>query len=780
MGKKKVRLIFTILVAAVLITFVFSLVSSVFAQATELIYPDISKDNPNGPQPPNEVRTLPNFIRYLFNFGIAIAGLAAFVSFVYGGVRYVTSAGNPGGISDAKDQIKASLLGLVLLLGSWLLLTTINPQLVILQIAKSGAERQGVILFAQGNTDCSTEFPQQEGVDFLRVKNSFSDLTNATATSLNFPDRKEYPNGTVKAIKFLNSSEEVGITIYPQSDYREAPSFRSADELDAQGRPLFIPAGTCHQVNAASGSVDIVWKSPGVYLFSQPNCKGTVRLFTGNTASMEKFDNLAQSLKIIPSTTQVSTPYTPEELDGLTPAEIERIGAGNLFHTSNIITNKVGVVLFQNTGAQGDGAVFLGGPVSYVAQPKAECINITNACKTDQEPYCVSSSEIGTQIAGDVSSLRVFDQYIGVSVTGAPGGQTIGSTNPPSGDGVTLFGNYEFNEQDVDIRNSDDQKHCGPINAQTDKTDALKSGKPLWVNGSKNFTNGATIGSEDNESKESCPTILEIRTRASSIRVDGDYIAVLFRKDGRAEMFKAPGGDYRLSENHIGDDKARYLLVIPIAPNSSENRRAAPPPPKTTPPPPQEPTLTLKVNGQEKSSIKIKPNESIRLAWDTIGFQNCQASSPPSNLPPWNGTKASSGNEVVVSSAQEGTYTFSLRCYAAGAVPATKTVTVVASAGVDETQPTVDLKINGQDGPLTFRRSKDEGLVPLTWVSTNADQCFGKDLLALPNNKPSGSFILDLRPLLPIPGKSYRYTIECRNLSSGKSGEDTVAITAKD
>src|SRR3989344_4157925 len=145
---KKTRLIFTILVTAVLITFIFSLVGSVFAQYTELAYPQI----PGGAQPPNEVRGLPNFIKYAFNLAIAVAGLAAFVSFVYGGVRYLASAGNPGTLSDAKEQIKASLLGLVLLLGSWLLLTTINPKLVILQVNKDAtSSRQGIILFAGAN-----------------------------------------------------------------------------------------------------------------------------------------------------------------------------------------------------------------------------------------------------------------------------------------------------------------------------------------------------------------------------------------------------------------------------------------------------------------------------------------------------------------------------------------------------------------------------------------------------------------------------------------------------
>src|SRR3989344_3609789 len=238
MNQKKTRLIFTILVTAILITFIFSFVGSAFAQQTELVYPKIL-DGKGGASPPNEVRGLPNFIKYMFNFGIAIAGLVAFISFVYGGFRYTASAGNPGNLKDAQDQIKASLLGLGLLLGSWLLLTTINPQLVVLQLSKEGAGQQGIILFSGINSaSCDTK-SLQEGTDFLRVKNNLSDLT---AKGKNFPQ--------VKAIKFLNSSEEIDVTIYPEKLYQPPgkPTFRSA-ALD------FIPANSpCMEVSATSGS----------------------------------------------------------------------------------------------------------------------------------------------------------------------------------------------------------------------------------------------------------------------------------------------------------------------------------------------------------------------------------------------------------------------------------------------------------------------------------------------------------------------------------------------
>ncbi len=547
MNQKTVRLIFTILVSAVLITFIFSLVApAVFAQYTELVYPDISKNNPNGPRPPNEVRELPNFIRYAFNLAIAIAGLAAFVSFVYGGVRYMTSAGNPGGISDAKDQIKASLLGLTLLLGSWLLLTTINPKLVVLKIDKGGGDRQGVILFAPGvpcKTGADNTKDRKEGEHYLRVKNSKADVTK-------FSGSERFPS--VSSIQFLNSSEQIGIDLYSEYDYGPEPKGK-LPIFHSQGS---IAAGTCVDVNKDIGSIDVIWKVPGIYLFAGAGCTGDVQVYTGDTANFGDFDDDAKSLKIIPATTQISTPYTQEELEGLTPAEIEKIG--ELFHTSTAITNKLGVVLFENEGAQYDGAVYLGGEILYGQPVKAECVNITNACKTDQEPYCTSPIE--TQIVGKVSSLRVFNQYLLSDVP--TGGQITQYKGAPSGDGVTLFGNYDFNEQDPGSRPAADQQiYCGPINATTAPASDLKIGKPLWVDANhlQNINFGAT--NTTYPGTLNCKELF-LNHWGSSIRVDGDYIAVLFRGDGRVEVFRKD--DNRLRENHIGDDSARYLLVIPV------------------------------------------------------------------------------------------------------------------------------------------------------------------------------------------------------------------------
>ncbi len=95
----------------------------------EVNYPTIE-----GIRPQDIILTLPEYVKYIFNFSLAIAGLVVFAVLIYGGFRYLTSAGSPAVQKDARSQIFAGFLGLIVLLSSYLILTTINPQLVFLSI----------------------------------------------------------------------------------------------------------------------------------------------------------------------------------------------------------------------------------------------------------------------------------------------------------------------------------------------------------------------------------------------------------------------------------------------------------------------------------------------------------------------------------------------------------------------------------------------------------------------------------------------------------------------
>ena len=74
-----------------------------------------------------------DYILRIYQFGLMIAGLAGFGAIVYGGLKYTLSAGNISSQQDAKETITQALLGLALLLGAVLILTTIDPKLSVLK-----------------------------------------------------------------------------------------------------------------------------------------------------------------------------------------------------------------------------------------------------------------------------------------------------------------------------------------------------------------------------------------------------------------------------------------------------------------------------------------------------------------------------------------------------------------------------------------------------------------------------------------------------------------------
>ena len=95
--------------------------------------------NVNWPPSPVGTRLTPeselgDLIEYLYEWGIFLGGLAAFIALIIAGFQYLTSVGDPAKMKDAMDRIKSTFFGLVLLLGSWLILNKISPQFTTLQL----------------------------------------------------------------------------------------------------------------------------------------------------------------------------------------------------------------------------------------------------------------------------------------------------------------------------------------------------------------------------------------------------------------------------------------------------------------------------------------------------------------------------------------------------------------------------------------------------------------------------------------------------------------------
>jgi len=76
------------------------------------------------------------YLQVLFQLLIGIAGLLSVIMIVIGGIEYMSTDAIQGK-EEGKERITQAILGLILALGAWLLLNTINPDLLSLRINMS-------------------------------------------------------------------------------------------------------------------------------------------------------------------------------------------------------------------------------------------------------------------------------------------------------------------------------------------------------------------------------------------------------------------------------------------------------------------------------------------------------------------------------------------------------------------------------------------------------------------------------------------------------------------
>ena len=100
-----------------------------FARDLELEYPAI----PGEPEIaiPTPGISLAQLFKYIYHLLLGLGFVLAFSFIVYAGLLYLTSFGNPGLMNKAKTIISSALVGLLLLFGSYTVLSTIDPGLVL-------------------------------------------------------------------------------------------------------------------------------------------------------------------------------------------------------------------------------------------------------------------------------------------------------------------------------------------------------------------------------------------------------------------------------------------------------------------------------------------------------------------------------------------------------------------------------------------------------------------------------------------------------------------------
>lgn len=180
------------------------------------------------------ISSLPGLVAYVFDLALAAVGIAVFIQFLRAGWIWLTAAGNASKTNKAKELMTNAVLGLLILLSSYVILNIINPDLVkntldVTELRKNlgcddvscrTATNSAEILLAQlgidwGNSDVSTMSQKVLGqIQFIQLQCG----CNFSITYANLPggERVDFalPAGpdmtallaTIDSIATLNSS----------------------------------------------------------------------------------------------------------------------------------------------------------------------------------------------------------------------------------------------------------------------------------------------------------------------------------------------------------------------------------------------------------------------------------------------------------------------------------------------------------------------------------------------------------------------------------------------
>jgi len=204
-----------------------------------------------------ETSTLPDFVLYIFNFAVGLGIAIIFISLAIAGVMYFFSGVSGQMQEKAKDRVVGSISGLLILLCTYLIITTINPQLSVFRLGALPEQKvevapitnttsSGVYFF--NNVSCDLSQSQ----NFLLLSNSTDDLNDF---------KKKALSAKIIQGNDLNSS-------YVSIAYENPDLFGKCQYIS--------PRGSCDVMQppfASSASVHIFDFEPngdGVYFFRKP------------------------------------------------------------------------------------------------------------------------------------------------------------------------------------------------------------------------------------------------------------------------------------------------------------------------------------------------------------------------------------------------------------------------------------------------------------------------------------------------------------------------------
>jgi hypothetical protein len=184
------------------------------------------------------------YITAIYNYGMAIIGILAAIGMMIGGVLWTISSGNASRVKEAQSWVESSLLGLLLALGSYMILDQINPSLTTFKPIK--------LSIIAGDEFSTPVDEQQTAPDSLGSVHGVQWYLQCSAAGMNtlYNDKKgeckpsageTKKYGAGKAPNICTSGCGVVATMMAMSKYGQNPSMAqfAQDAIDSGARETF-------------------------------------------------------------------------------------------------------------------------------------------------------------------------------------------------------------------------------------------------------------------------------------------------------------------------------------------------------------------------------------------------------------------------------------------------------------------------------------------------------------------------------------------------------------
>jgi len=205
---------------------------------------------------------LPRYIKAIYNYGIGIAAFLALIMIVAGGIIWLTSAGASEKIGTAKSMITSSIIGLVLLLGTYTLLQIVSPALLSFKPIETeyiGVLQLGCCKFKDENDEIKAE--NMTDKDCTKEEGTF--VKNASPNIEGNKCLKNgcciYNNTTINWFKHFNPSiidptEDKWSCVKTNDDFCHNSKPSDWYELNSLGYKIEFIDKSCNQIEACSYS----------------------------------------------------------------------------------------------------------------------------------------------------------------------------------------------------------------------------------------------------------------------------------------------------------------------------------------------------------------------------------------------------------------------------------------------------------------------------------------------------------------------------------------------